>query len=113
MVSPLQAGVVSSLAEYFLNGCPDRPRLRVGVLLDDDSLSKPLADVLDHINKCSYADLVLRVYKATPHPAAPIPPPSGPLPVRLWRILRDKGKRKRFLYGMYTRLDAHFASAER
>ena len=81
-------------------------------MLDNDTLTKPLADVLDHVQQSSYADLVLRVYNATP-PSAVTPSPAGPLPVRLWRILRDETKRKRLLYAMYNRLDAHFAAAEK
>jgi hypothetical protein len=108
----LQAGVISSLTEYFLNGRTDRPRLRVGVLLDTDTLVKPLADVLDQVQRSSYADLVLRVYNTAP-PSAVTPFPCAPLPVRLWHILRNEAKRKRLFYAMYNRLDAHFASAER
>src|SRR6266567_1265458 len=52
------------LTKHFLNSESLAPRLRVGVLLDQDSLLNPFADVLDHIQQCNFADIVLRVYNA-------------------------------------------------
>jgi hypothetical protein len=85
--------------------------LRVGVLLDDNFLAKPLADVLGHIQECNYADIVLRVYNAGNNeiPTAP----RGSLVRRTLSLLRDAKRRNSIMWTLYDKVDARFAGESR
>jgi hypothetical protein len=103
------------LTSYFLHSPTSSPRLRVGVLLDDDQLAKPFARVLECIQQSNFADLVVRIYNASAVAeavrAAATPPSS--VFQRMTRILRDPKRRQHLLWAFYDKLDARFAFADR
>lgn len=99
------------LTNHFLYSESKAPRLRVGVLLDDDFLAPPFADVLVHIQACNFADLVLLVYNAEEKKAAIVPRRS--LFRRTLSLVGDPKRRKSVLWSLYDKLDARFASDER
>jgi hypothetical protein len=99
------------LTQYFMRSPGSGPRLRIGVLLDTDQISKPLADVLDHVRRADFTELVVRIYNATPayNPAGTRPP----LPIRAARVLLDSQKRSRLLWSFYDRVDRRLAADAR
>jgi hypothetical protein len=99
------------LTNHFLYSESKAPRLRVGVLLDDDFLAPPFADVLVHIQTCNFADLVLLVYNAEEKKAAIVPRRS--LFRRTLSLVGDPKRRKSVLWSLYDKLDARFARDER
>src|SRR5438552_9027471 len=101
------------LTKYFLHSPCSAPRLRIGVLLDDDQLIKPFADVLEHVRRSNYTELVLRVYNtAATKAAADVSASAVALPVRLLRILHDPQRRQKIAWKLYQTLDRRLAGME-
>lgn len=50
---------------FYLNSIGTRPALRVGLIIDDDRLSAPLASVIEHLSACNFAsiELVVKLFK--------------------------------------------------
>src|ERR1700676_2576970 len=92
------------LTEHFLHSESRAPRLRVGVLLDQDSLLNPFADVLDHVQQCNFADIVLRVYNAETVSTPIVPRP--PVIRRIIRLFRDQTPRRHLMWFLYQRIAA-------
>jgi hypothetical protein len=99
------------LTEHFLHSDSPNPRLRVGVLLDQDSLKKPMADVLEHVLRSDFADLVLRVYNVEQRDKPPAPRAS--LIRKLFRPLLDARYRRSLLWALYDKVDARRAGGAR
>ena len=99
------------LTNYFLHSESCAPRLRVGVLLDGDFLPQPFASVIDHLQRCNFADLVLRIYNMEKK-GAPVAARASLLR-KTFSVLRDSDRRKSLLWNLYDKLDARFATEER
>jgi hypothetical protein len=99
------------LTEHFLHSESRAPRLRVGVLLDQDSLLNPFADVLDHVQQCNFADIVLRVYNAETVSTPIVPRP--PVIRRIIRLFRDQTPRRHLMWFLYQRIDARLGGEAR
>jgi hypothetical protein len=99
------------LTRHFLHSESRAPRLRVGVLLDEDLLPRPFADVLNHLQQCNFADLVLRVYNTGKLDAPMVPRPS--LLRRTFRSIADSRYRRSLMWSLYDRMDARFAAGAR
>ena len=95
------------LEQFHLHSGSGRPKLRIGVLLDGFVQPAWIASVFDHIARCDFASIELVILNGETFgkPDAPAGP-RAPLPVRLLQRLRDPNRRKRFLYGLYTELEA-------
>lgn len=89
----------------YLRSESTRPRLRIGLLLDDTSLPQCFAEVVDHIQRCNFARLELLVFNAQAVVTGSAPRRS--LPLRVFRVLRDAKRRKALLFGLYQRYDRH------
>ena len=88
----------------------DRPRLRVGLLLDSPKLSRFLAKIVADIQSSNFAKLELLVYrKAVPKPAAAKSTRSSLGGLR--RRLFDPKLRKKALYRLYLDLDRRMKPA--
>ncbi len=94
------------LTRHFLYSESRAPRLRVGVLLDQDLLLHPFADVLDHVQQCNFADLVLRIYRA------PIVPRASVIR-KILRSFVDSRRRKQLMWYLYHRVDARMGGEAR
>jgi hypothetical protein len=99
------------LTDHFLRSESSAAKLRVGVLLDDNFLAKPFADVLGHIQECDYADIVLRIYN-TGNKDIPTAP-HGSLVRKMLSLLRDSKRRKSIMWTLYDKVDARFAGESR
>ncbi len=73
---------------WFLNSASRAPHLRIGVLLDGPMLPAYLAEALEHIASCNFAQLELVVFNAD----AP--------------QLRDEARKESLLFSLYKRWDA-------
>src|SRR3974390_801179 len=82
----------SLLRNYFRHSNSNAPPLRIGVMLDSDSLIRPFAAVIEDICNADFTKLVLRIYN---HPIRTAPlertPPSPFL--RITRLLRTQSRR--------------------
>jgi hypothetical protein len=92
------------LSSLYLHSEGTGPKLRVGVLLDGETLPRHFAAVLEDIRACDFAELALAVFNLEERPAAPAERPSRTRAI--WRRLTDKGLRSRLAYDLYERLDA-------
>jgi hypothetical protein len=100
------------LTRYWLHSTSDRPKLRVGLLLDSKLLMAPLAVCIEHIRQSNFAELALCVYnKQAAVPA--VQPGRAPAPLRLLRLLKNRASRKLLGWTVYDKLDARFSAAER
>jgi hypothetical protein len=91
------------LLPSYLRSESAKPQLRIGLLLDNNSLPSSFAEIVDHILACNFARLELLVYNADEIGSAPAPHRS--LPVRILRLLRDARRRRAFLFRLYQRYD--------
>jgi hypothetical protein len=92
------------LSSLYLHSEGPGPKLRVGVLLDGETLPRHFAAVLEDISACNFADLALLVLNLEGRPGRGQPRISRPR--ALWRRLTDGGLRSRLAYDLYQRLDA-------
>lgn len=93
----------------YLRSDAARPPLRIGLLLDDTTLPRCFAEVVDHILLSNFARLELLVLNAE----AQTPPalPRRALPVRVAKLLLDSQRRRSMLFGLYQRYDSRNAGA--
>jgi hypothetical protein len=77
--------------------------LRIGLMMDSLTLPAWAATIVDHIQQSNFARIESVILNAAEQPP---PAKPAPLPVRIWRILRDKRKRSQILYSLYFRWDA-------
>jgi hypothetical protein len=99
------------LETFHLHSQSPAPRLRIGLLLDGLVQPAWIASIFDHIRRSDFAAIDLIDLNAETQDRR-IPPPRAPMPVRLLKRLVDKNRRKRFLYGLYTGIEARsFRSA--
>jgi hypothetical protein len=93
------------LPDLFLHSDNTRPPLRIGLLLDGFTLPRCFEQVIDHIQRCDFANIELLIIHRAPHPA----PPSARSKWRtLLGMLTDKNKRKLLGYTLYQKLDKRF-----
>jgi hypothetical protein len=88
---------------FHLTSTTKQEPLRIGLMLDSLTLPAWAASIVGHIQRSNFARIDSLIFNASeqPPPARP-----APLPVRLWRILRDKRKRSQILYSLYFKWDA-------
>ena len=90
------------LEVFHLTSTAKRERLRIGLMVDSLTLPAWAASIVDHIQQSNFARIESVIINASEPPP---PAKRAVLPVRLWRILRDKRKRSQFLYGVYSKWD--------
>ena len=94
----------SPLARLYRISPADRPKLRIGLLLDTPRLLACMARVVDDIRLSNFAELCLIVYNGSASkPAEPQRPRS--IAARLARLVRNKSARRQLLYYRYTLWD--------
>ncbi|GGF72769.1 hypothetical protein GCM10007301_35760 [Azorhizobium oxalatiphilum] len=82
------------------------PRLRVGLMVDGDQVTAAAAAVIEHIEACDFAEIVLIVRQEG---AQNRMERKRPFPARALRMLRNRAQRSRFAYAVYTTLDRWLA----
>ena len=92
------------LSSLYLHSDGTGPKLRIGVLLDGETLPRHFAAVLEDIRGSDFAELALAVFNVEERTPAPAERPSRARAI--WRRLTDKGLRSRLAYDLYERLDA-------
>jgi hypothetical protein len=96
------------IAEHFLVSPSKRLPLRIGVLLDGLSLPRCFEQVIDHIQKSSFATIELLMINTPARPE-----PVGPRRPK-WRVLAnmlfDSKRRKHLGFTIYTKLDQKYFS---
>ena len=81
--------------------------LRIGLMADSLTLPAWAASIIDQIQRSNFA----RIESVILNASAQAPPAErAPLPIRLWRILRDKRTRSQLLYSLYFKWDAQRCS---
>jgi hypothetical protein len=93
------------LIEYYQRASTNRPRLRVGLLVDSLSLPQWAAMILEQIRGSQIADVVLVVLNQE----AAVPPAPAPVTRRVIRLLRGQG---RWSFRQYAKRDASSVSAD-
>jgi hypothetical protein len=90
------------IADLYLKSASTRSPLRVGLLLDGLTLPRAFQQVVEDIRNSNFASIELVVLHQSPE----VPPPNRvPFPMRVWRILRDKRRRRGLLYWWYANYD--------
>ena len=91
------------LEVFHLTSTAQREPLRIGLMVDSLTLPAWAASIIYHIQQSNFARIESVILNAPEQP-----PPAQParLPVRLWRILRDKKRRSQILYSLYFKWDA-------
>jgi hypothetical protein len=84
------------LLDFYRTAHPDRPPLRVGLLLDGPRVSRFAAGIIQDIRQSDFARIAYLVYK---EPEAPRPPAPWYAP------LADAGRRKHLAFTLYQKLD--------
>jgi hypothetical protein len=92
----------------YLHSSGARPRLRVGVLLDEMRLMKSLAVTIEDITRCDFADIALVVMHKPP--SAPQGSQPSSRAGRYLKVLRDPVKRRGILYEQYLKFDSRLTS---
>ena len=88
-----------------LNQNPESPPLRIGLLLDSAELSCWIAEIVNQIMKCNFAQLELLVFNAEERNRAAEPPPRRSRFRKGIELLRDNQRRRRLLFDLYERWD--------
>ena len=91
------------LEVFHLTSTAQRKPLRIGLMLDSLTLPAWAASIVDHIQQSNFARIESLILNGSEQPP-PVHP--APLPLRLWRVLRDKRRRTQILYGLYCKWDA-------
>lgn len=94
------------IADHFLVSESRRPRLRIGVLLDDFSLPRCFAEVIDHIQKSNFATIELVIIHVQAN-ASPVPRHRSKWLV-LWDLLSDPKRRANLGFAIYQNLDHQY-----
>ncbi len=97
-------------AKFLLNSTSDRPRLRIGLLMNGFQVPRWVAEIIDQMLASNFVTIELAVLddSATPIAAAPKPLPDAnrSLLKRAATLLADHERRRNILYGLYQRWDA-------
>ena len=93
------------LSDLYLASSSGRARLRIGLLLDGIHLPRCFYQVAEDIRKSNFADIQLIVTHHLPEQAAE-PPPRASLPVRAWRIIRNRRRRRGLFFWWYSQFDS-------
>jgi hypothetical protein len=88
---------------FHLSSTAKREPLRIGLMMDSFTLPAWAASIVDHIQQSNFARIESVILNMAEQPR---PAKQDPLPIRLWRILRDKRKRSQLLYSLYFKWDA-------
>jgi len=94
-------------SELFWSSRADRPKLRVGLLLDSFELPRCFAEVLQDIERSNFASISLIVLNSGGDAPLAKARPASTLRT-LSRVLRDPARRDRMLFGLYQKWDARF-----
>ncbi|MGU3493210.1 hypothetical protein ACLBXM_04125 [Xanthobacteraceae bacterium A53D] len=94
------------IGALYLKSESSAPELRIGLLVDGDFVTAAGAAVIEQIEACDFARIVLVVRHAGAQKPAEKP---RPLPVRILRMLRNPATRRRFAYAAYATLERRVA----
>ena len=97
------------MLSVYLRSQSARPPLRIGLLLDDTSLPRCFAEVVDHILQSNFARLELLVFSA--EQAAIRAAARRSLPARIVNLVRDPARRRGILFSLYQLCDGRNAGA--
>jgi hypothetical protein len=97
------------MLSVYLHSASARPPLRIGLLLDDTSLPRCFAEVVDHILQSNFARLELAVFNA--EEAANRVARRRSLPARFVDLLRDPARRRAVLFSLYQLCDRRNAGS--
>lgn len=90
------------MLSVYLRSESSRPQLRIGLLLDNTSLPRCFAEVVDHILACNFARLELLIFNAVEEPTGA---PGRSLPRKIINLLRDRKRRRAVLFTLYQLRD--------
>lgn len=97
------------LENLYLESKVDRPKLRIGLLVDGDYTTAAAAAVVEHIQACNFAQIVLIVrHEGAQRDFARHRSWSQ----RLLKLVRSRSMRRRFCYAAYTKIESWIARNE-
>src|SRR5690349_21099882 len=92
----------SSISKLYRRSSADKPRLRIGLMLDSPQLAASSARIVEDILASNFADVCLVIYNSCGH-IADVPASSASH--RAVQVLKDKQARRQLLYKGYTAWD--------
>jgi hypothetical protein len=100
------------ITRYWLQSPADKPKLRVGLLLDSNLVAGPFADAVRQIQQSNFAAVVLRIYNSRCS-MPPTPSPRKPALRRATELLAKPDVWKALGWTVYDKLDARICATER
>ena len=98
--------------KFLLNSASDRPRLRVGLLLDGLKAPRWVAEIIDQMLSSNFVTIGLVVLDESAIVLAPKPKASVSPVRRVARLLADPDRRCNLLYSLYQRWDGRNGDPE-
>jgi hypothetical protein len=89
----------------YLRTASERAPLRVGLLLDSNTLPRCFSEVVDHILQSDFARLELLIFNAAQKAAEPAVPQRRSLLRKAWNLMLSSQRRRLLLFHLYQRWD--------